>query len=314
MSKHTSPNDSEQLNEGVQMIEGQELKLSHTDKVFWPEEGYTKGDVLHYYNTIYKTILPYLKDRPESLRRMPDGIGSAGFFQKDAGKDAPEWVDTYTDRATSTGKEVHYILCNNRATLLYLANMGCIEINPWNSRIQKPDNPDYLVLDLDPSEENTFDQVVDTALVIKEIMDKAGADCYAKTSGATGMHIYVPLGSRYTYGHARDFAHIIATLAHEQLPDITSLERRLSQRGKDKLYIDYLQNSEGQTLACAYSLRPKPGATVSAPLLWKEVKHGLRPTDFTLKNMAKRIDKTGDLFSPVLGKGIDLNKCLKKLA
>jgi len=195
-----------------------------------------------------------------------------------------------------------------------MANLGCIEINPWNSRIQSPDHPDYLILDLDPSEHNTYDQVVETANVIKQILDKAGAASFPKTSGATGMHIYVPLGAKYTYEQAKDFAHAIASMTHEQLPGTTSLERNLAKRGKDVIYLDYLQNNKGQTLACAYSLRPKPGATVSTPLEWREVKAGLLPTDFTFKNILARVDKKGDLFGGVLLKGIDILKCLDRLS
>jgi bifunctional non-homologous end joining protein LigD len=195
-----------------------------------------------------------------------------------------------------------------------MANLGCIEMNPWNSRIKNLDKPDYLVLDLDPSEKNTFEQVIETANVIKEILDKAGAKSFPKTSGATGIHIYVPLGAKYTYEQAKNFAHTIATLAQEQLPKFTSLDRNLAKRGKNKIYIDFLQNRKGQTLACAYSLRPRPGATVSTPLDWSEVKKGMHPSDFAIKNTMKRIEKKGYLFNGVLLKGIDMLKCIKKLS
>jgi bifunctional non-homologous end joining protein LigD len=294
-------------------IAGKKVTLTHLDKVFWPDEGYTKGDVINYYEAVYPHIIKYMKDRPESLMRMPNGIKGMGFFHKDAGLGAPEWVKSVPLRSESAGKEVNYIICNDKQTLLYLANLGCIEMNPWNSRLKSLANPDYLVMDIDPSDHNTFDQVIETAHAIKEVLDKAGATSFPKTSGATGIHIYVPLGAKYTYDQARDFAHIVAVHAHELLPGITSLERNLSKRGKDHIYIDYLQNSKGQTLACAYSIRPKPGATVSTPLDWSEVKKGLLPTDFTIKNIAKRIEKKGDLFSGALLKGIDMAKCLKKL-
>ena len=290
-----------------------ELVFTNRDKVFWPEEGFTKGDVIDYYNTVYPHIIKYIKDRPESLFRTPNGIKGQGFFQKDAGLQAPEWVKSVPLYSESAEKEINYIICNNKRTLLYLANLGCIEMNPWNSRLKKLDNPDYLVLDLDPSEKNTFGQVVDTALVIKDLLDKSGITSYPKTSGATGIHIYVPLGAKYTYEQAKDFAHVIATMANEQIPAFTSLERSLAKRGKDKIYIDFLQNRKGQTLACAYSLRPKPGATVSTPLEWKEVKKGLSPSDFTFKNIMSRVAKKGDLFAGVLLKGIDMKKCLGKL-
>ncbi len=297
----------------IKSKETKEVAFTNRDKVFWPDEGYTKGDVIDYYNTVYPHIIKYMKDRPESLFRTPSGIKGQGFFQKDAGLQAPEWVKSVPLYSESAVKEINYIICNDKRTLLYLANLGCIEMNPWNSRLKKLDNPDYLVLDLDPSEKNTFEQVIDTALVIKDLLDKGGVTSYPKTSGATGIHIYVPLGAKYTYDQAKDFAHVIATMANEQIPAFTSLDRSLAKRGKDKIYIDFLQNRKGQTLACAYSLRPKPGATVSTPLEWKEVRKGLSPSDFTFKNIMSRIEKKGDLFAGVLLKGIDMKKCLKKL-
>jgi DNA ligase D len=287
--------------------------LTNLDKVYWPDEGITKGDLIRYYESIGPYILPYLKNRPLSLMRHPNGIKAPGFFHKDAGDTAPDWIKTADIRAESTGKIVHYLVCNNLKSLLYIANLGCIEMNPWNSVTGKLDRPDYLVLDIDPSDKNTFDQVIDVALIIKEILDKAGITGCCKTTGASGMHVYIPCNKKYEYDAVRDFAHILATLVQEQASSFTTLERSLSKRRKDQIYVDYLQNSRGQTLASAYSVRPKPGATVSAPLEWKEVKHGLRPADFTMKNMRKRIEKKGDLFETVLGKGVNIAAALKKL-
>jgi bifunctional non-homologous end joining protein LigD len=299
--------------ENVKVINGKKLTISNPGKIFWPDEGYTKGDVVDYYNTVYPYIIRYMKDRPESLYRTPNGINEQGFFHKDAGLAAPDWVKHIALYSESAGKDINYIICNDKPTLLYLANLGCIEMNPWNSRLKALDNPDYLILDLDPSDDNTFEQVIETANVIKEVLDKAGAASFPKTSGATGMHIYVPLGAKYTYDQAKDFAHMVVMLAQEQLPSFTSLERSLAKRGKHNIYLDFLQNRKGQTLSCAYSLRPKPGATVSTPLEWKEVKSGLHPSDFTFKNIMKRIEKKGDLFKGVLLKGIDMMKCITKL-
>jgi bifunctional non-homologous end joining protein LigD len=169
------------------------------------------------------------------------------------------------------------------------------------------------MIDIDPSKENTFEQVIETANVVKEILDRAGAPSYCKTSGSSGLHIYVPTAKKYNYEQVKDFAYIICMLASEQIPAFTTLERNLQKRGNKHIYMDYLQNRRGQTIACVYSLRPKPGATVSTPLHWKEVKPGLSPLDFNIHNIMKRVKKTGDIFAPVLGKGIDLEKCLKKL-
>lgn len=300
--------------EGQYMAFGStKVKVTNLQKIFWPDEGITKGDVINYYISVSKYIMPYLIDRPESLKRNPHGIGDKGFFHKDAGDEAPSWVKSKSVFSESAGKDIDYILCNNQATLTYLNNLGCIEINPWHSTIQALDKPDYMIIDLDPSEKNTFEQVIETAQVIHEIFDKAGADSFCKTSGATGLHIYVPMGKKYTYEQVKDFAHLVCILAQEQLPNFTSLERNLQKRGNKMIYLDHLQNRRGQTISCAYSLRPHPGATVSMPLQWKEVKTGLSPSQFNIHNALKRIGKTGDLFTPILGKAIDLKNCLKAL-
>ncbi len=288
------------------------LQFSNLAKIFWPDEKITKGDLIMYYNTVYPHIIPYLQNRPQSMRRNPNGIGDAGFFQKDVGDTAPDWAKTISLYSESNNKDIDYLICNNKATLLYMANLGCIELNPWNSTIKKIDNPDYLVLDLDPSDKNSFDDVIQTALIIKALLDKSGADSYCKTSGSSGLHIYVPLGAKYSYDEARMFAEIIAHLAIDKAPEQATIERSIANRN-NKLYIDYLQNKRGQTLAAAYSARPKPGATVSTPLDWTEVKKGLHPSQFTIKNIIKRAEKKGDLFAPVLGKGVNLKACLKKL-
>ncbi len=294
------------------VVDKHQITLSNLSKIYWPDEKITKGDMINYYETIAPYILPYLKNRPLSLKRNPNGINEPAFFQKNAGEQAPSWVKTTDVFSESNSKTVHYIMVNDKATLIYVANLGCIEMNPWNSVYPNLDKPNYMIIDIDPSEKNTFDEVIETALAVKEVLDKAGASGYCKTSGATGLHVYIPMGAKYTYDQVRDFGHLIAHLTAEQLPAITSLERSLAKRG-EKIYVDFLQNSKGQTLASAYSLRPKPGATVSTPLEWKEVKKGLHPSQFDIKNIHKRLQKTGDIFSPVLQKGIDMQKCLQQL-
>lgn len=289
------------------------VKVTNLQKVFWPGEGITKGNVINYYISVSKYIMPYLVDRPESLKRNPHGIGDKGFFHKDAGDEAPSWVKSKSIFSDSANKDIDYILCNNQATLTYLNNLGCIEINPWHSTIQALDKPDYMIIDLDPSDKNTFEQVIETAQVIHGIFEKAGAESYCKTSGATGLHIYVPMGKKYTYDQVKDFAHLVCILTQEQLPGFTSLERNLQKRGNKMIYLDHLQNRRGQTISCAYSLRPHPGATVSMPLQWQEVKTGLSPSQFNIYNALERLKKTGDIFTPILKKGIDLKKCLKAL-
>jgi len=310
VSKKTPPQPS-QAGETIS-ANGHEVKLTNQQKVYWPKEGITKGQVLNYYNQISKFILPYLKDRPQSLKRNPNGISDKGFYHKDAGDAAPEWVDQIELYSESADKEINYIICNKKATLLYLNNLGCIELNPWNSRVKDLDKPDYLVMDIDPSDTSTFDEVIETALVIKDILDKARAASFCKTSGATGLHVYVPLGAAYDYDQARAFAELIATLAQAQLPQTTTLERSLNKR-LGRIYIDFLQNKRGQTLSSVYSIRPVPGASVSTPLEWREVKPGLHPSQFNIHNIEKRLSKVGDLFNGVLKKKLSLEKASKLL-
>ena len=292
-------------------INGVDLSLSHLDKVLWPDDGITKGDLIEYYRAMHTYILPHLKGRPESQNRYPNGIKEMSFFKKNMEK-PPEWAETLPIKSDSRGEVVNYLICKNEATLVYMANLACIEMHPWNSKIGSLDNPDWIVIDIDPGENNTFGQVIETAQVVRSVLDKAKITAYPKTSGATGIHVYIPMGAKYTYEEGKTFANVIAEMTQAQLPDITTTVRNTKLRG-DKIYVDYLQNNKGQTLASVYSVRPKPGATVSMPLKWEQVKKGLSPSDFTIKNVPKLIKKSGDIFKGVLGKGIDMEKCLKLL-
>lgn len=288
------------------------VSITNRKKIYWPDEGFTKGDVIDYYDQMTDYILPHLKGRPLSLKRNPNGIKDSGFYHKDAGENAPSFVDVFKVKSESNNKIIDYIVCNNKSTLLYVVNLGCIEINPWNSTTKRPGHPTWMVIDIDPSDKNTFAEVVDTALTVKIILDKAGVKSYCKTSGSSGLHVYAPLKNKYDYVTVKDFALIIASLVQEQLPETTTLERSLSKRGP-KIYIDYLQNRTGQTLASVYSLRPVPGASVSTPLEWKEVNHKLTPRQFTIRNILQRIKKKGDLFLPVLQESNSIEKALKAL-
>lgn len=286
-----------------------DITLTNLDKIFWPKEGYTKGDLIHYYQEMAPYVLPYLKNRPQSLRRYPNGIEEDGFFQKNIDSSFPEWVPSIEIKHEE--KSIKYMMIQDLKSLLFAANLGCIDFNPFNSRISHLNQPDYMVLDLDPVNVS-FEKVVETALVIHDILDSMDIPNYCKTSGSRGMHIYVPLHARYTYEQAKHFAQLIAELCYKRLPRLTSLERRPSQRQK-KVYIDCLQNNFGQTLAAPYSIRPKPGATASTPLEWVEVISGLDPKAFTIHTLPQRVKEKGDLFLPVLGKGIDIGKILKSI-
>lgn len=289
------------------------IKLTNQDKIYFPKDKISKGDVVDYYQSVADYILPHLKNRPLSLNRFPSGIDHSGFYQKDAGDSFPDWIKTTKVHSESTDKYIDYAICNDKATLAYLNNLGCIDFNPWNSSLPDLDHPDYLVLDLDPSKKNTFDHVIETAQQVKEILDLIKIKGYCKTSGSTGIHIYIPMGGGYDYDQVKDFALILMQQVHEKLPKITTLERSLQKRDDKKIYLDYLQNRQGQTLASVYSLRPKEGAAVSMPLEWDELKKGLKPTDFNIENAFERIKAKGDLFKPVLGKGIDMMKALEML-
>ncbi|HEX5429533.1 MAG TPA: non-homologous end-joining DNA ligase [Patescibacteria group bacterium] len=305
-------------------INGQSVKLTHLDKVFWParlgyakgvsgrpNEKITKGDLVNYYRNVAKYILPYLKDRPESMNRHPNGIAGPSFFQKDVADQSPDWVKTKKIYSESNKANINYLICENEATLVYMANLGCIEINPWNSRIGRLENPDFLVIDLDP-EKISFERVVEVARAVHKLLDSIHVPNYCKTSGATGLHIYVPLGAKYDYDQAKEFAHLVAVIIHQQLPDITSVERMPKKRQK-KVYLDFLQNRKGQTLAAPYSVRPKPGATISTPLEWREVRKGLDPKQFTIRTIFPRLKKKGDLWKPVLKKSANLKQALSEL-
>lgn len=291
----------------------QKVKLTNQDKIYFPKDGVTKGEVIDYYQSVSKYILPHLKNRPLSLNRFPNGIEELGFYQKDAGDSIPDWIKTTKVYSESTDKNIDYIYCNDKATLAYLNNLGCIDLNPWNSSLPNLENPNFLVLDLDPSKKNTFDDVIETTLQLNEVLKSIKIKGYCKTSGSTGIHIYIPMGGKYDFDQVKDFAHILMKQVNEKLPKITTLERSLQKRDDKKIYLDYLQNRSGQTLASVYSIRPKEGASVSMPLEWEELKKGLKPTDFNIHNALERIKEKGDFFKPVLGKGIDMMKTLELL-
>lgn len=288
------------------------LHMTNQNKVYFPKDGITKGDIVQYYNEVSELILPYLKDRPESMNRFPNGIDSPSFYQKDVDVDKiPKWLKTKKIFSESNNADIDYLICNNKETLLYMANLGCIEMNPWNSTIKHIQNPDWLVIDLDPAKDN-FKQVVQTALVVKEVLDELETECLCKTSGASGLHIYIPLGAKYDYDSIKILGELIAKEVQSRLPDITTVDRSIKKRN-NKLYIDFLQNRRGQTLAAPYSVRPKPGATVSTPLEWSEINEKLHPSQFTIKNVLSRFEKKGDLWKPVLSKGANIKKIIHKL-
>lgn len=293
----------------LKQLSGHSLKFTNLSKLYWPEEGITKRDMLNYYYQVAEFILPHLKDRPQSLNRFPNGISGNSFYQKDVKGKAPEWIKTFP-YTNSEGEDKEYLVGSDDATLLWMASLGCIEMNPWFSRVDSPDNPDYCVIDLDP-DKNTFDQVIEAAQEVKKVLDELKVPSFPKTSGSTGMHVYIPLGAKYTYDQSQLFARLLVNIVHHRIPGFTSVERMISNR-EGKMYLDFLQNRPGATIASVYSLRPKSGATVSMPLHWDEVKKGIKMSDFTIHNAIARLKSEGDTFKDVLGEGIDLEKVLEE--
>ena len=303
---------SKELSGDVAIKAGSDVvQLTNLDKVYWPDEGYTKGDLIKYYFEVSKYILPYLKDRPLIMKRYPNGITGSFFHQHDV-NEAPEYVHTETLEAEE-GHEVDYIIGDNLATLLYMANLGAIERHPWHSRVSNLEHPDWFVFDLDPQGVE-WGTICDVAMSVKEILDDLGLDSYAKTSGSRGIHVYVPIKPRYSYEEIADFAERVALMVVEANPDVATVERSLKKRKKARIYVDHMQNARGKSVVAPYSVRPKPGATVSAPVEWNEIKNKkVTIQDFTIRTMLARLKRKGDMFKPVLGNKQSLDRAMKKL-
>ncbi len=277
-------------------IGGKRTRLSNLNKVYYPKEGFTKRDVLVYYLQVADQILPFLARRPLVLRRTPDGIAGDQFFQKDAGADAPDWIETCPIASEERGKLSRLFVANDTMDLLFLANLGCIEHNVWSSPVGDLERPDYVFFDLDPSEGTEFTTVVEVAHAIHELLARLKLKVFPKISGATGFHMYLPLERVYSFDEVRTFVEIVARLMAARLPDQVTLERSVAKRPAGRIYIDYSQNGYGRPLTVVYSARPFPGATVSAPVAAAELGPGLTSALFTIKTMPARLKKVGDLW------------------
>ena len=287
------------------------VTLTNPKKVFWPDDGYTKADLVAYYERVAPWLLPYLADRPVVLTRYPDGIRGKSFFQKDAPSWAPPWVRTERIWARGVERDIDYFIVSDVETLRYVANTGTIPLHLWASRVGSLERPDWLVLDLDPKGA-PFTDVVAIALALRAILERLGLPSFPKTSGATGLHILLPLAARYSYEETRTFANLLATLAIEAQPAIATIARMLRTR-EGKVYVDYGQNGHGQTIVAPFAVRPLPGAPVSCPLRWSEVTTKLDPRRFTIATMPARLDQLGDPLAPVLGAGVDIAAALARL-
>lgn len=284
------------------------LVFSNVDKIFWPQEGYTKGDVIEYYEQVAPFILPHLKDRPMVLNRHPHGIQGESFYQKNVRKnELPAFVETI--RISHSDHDVTYLMVQNIETLFYVVNLAAIELHPFLSRTKSLHKPDFMVLDFDPLNVD-FTDVVKVATLAHEILDAMKLKHFLKTSGGRGLHLYLPLAARYTYAQSQAVAKFLGELLLQEMPNLISLERSPKKR-EGKIYIDYLRNSLGQTAASVYCVRPRPHAPVATPLLWNELISTLNPTDFTIKTVPERLLTLGDIFLEVLADGVDLSKVLR---
>ena len=277
------------------------VPLTHLERVYWPGEGYTKGDLVRYYYEGADYILPYLKDRPLIMKRYPSGVEGPFFHQHDV-NEAPSFVRTVPlEVEDGGGHEVDYIVGDNLATLLYIANLGAVERHPWHSRVADLEHPDWFVFDLDPGEGVAFETICDVAVTTREVLARTGLESYPKTSGSRGIHVYVPVEPEYDYEAIAELAEQLATVVAREQSEVATIERSKRKRGAGMIYVDHMQNARGKSVVAPYSVRPKPGATVSAPLEWKEVERKkIKTDDFHIKNMLRRVERKGDLFAPVL--------------
>jgi bifunctional non-homologous end joining protein LigD len=290
------------------------VPLTSLDRIYFPAAKITKGELIRYYYEIAKYILPYLKDRPLIMKRYPSGIKGQFFHQHDV-NEAPSFVRTIPlEVEDGGGHTVDYIVGDTLPALLYMANLGAIERHPWHSRTRNLDRPDWFVFDLDPGEGVKFTTICEVALTTRRILDALGLDSYPKTSGSRGIHIYVPIKATYDYEQIADFAARVATLIAAEHPDAATVERSLKKRGRGTIYVDHMQNARGKSVVAPYSVRPREGAPVSAPLTWREVElKRITPQDFTIKNILARVRDKGDLFREVLKNKQTLGDALKKL-
>jgi bifunctional non-homologous end joining protein LigD len=289
------------------------VPFTNLDKVFWPADGTTKGDLLDYQRQIAPWLLPHLNDRPLVMTRYPDGIEGKSFFQKDAPKWVPAWVRTETMWSEHAEREVNYFVCDDLESLLYVVNMGTIPLHVWSSRVADLQHPDWSILDLDPKGA-PFRDVVALANEVRAICEEIGLPSLPKTSGASGLHVLVPLGGRLTYEQSRMLAELIARLVVERRPEIATIARSVRAR-EGKVYVDFLQNGHGRLLVAPFSVRPLPGAPVSMPLRWSEVNARLDPSRFTIRNAAARMRRLGgDPLAGVLASAPDLGGALARLA
>jgi bifunctional non-homologous end joining protein LigD len=295
------------------MAEAKIVKLSSPDRVLFPEDGITKGDLFEYYQRVGPTIVPHLRDRPFTMKRYREGIGAPGFFQKQAPKGIPDWIPTRQFRTwprEGGSRLVDFPLVNSTEAVLWMVQMHCIDMNAWYSRVDKPDRPDFVLFDLDPPDDG-FELAIEVAQLIRELLEELDLPGYVKTSGADGIHVVAPITRRSTFEQTYDFAEQASRLLEQRHPGKVTTEWLKKKR--EGVLVDHRQNGHGKTIASVYSVRPKPGAPVSTPLRWEELRPGIRPRDFGMVEALRRVEEHGDLFVPVLEDPRPLAPAAKKL-
>jgi bifunctional non-homologous end joining protein LigD len=307
-----APGDADAGPEPVEIVEEKSVAFTNLDKVFWPEEGYTKGDLIQYHRAIAEWMLPYLEDRPLVMTRYPDGIDGKSFFQKDAPPYAPDWFRTVTVWSEGSERDLSYFVAEDVESLLYVINLGTIPLHIWSSRIESLASPDWCILDLDPKDA-PFTDVVDVALTIRDLCEEIDLPCFPKTSGSSGIHVLVPLGRRLTYEQSRTLGQLLGRIVVSERPDIATLTRNPDRR-EGKVYVDFVQNGHGRLLVAPFTVRPKPGAPVSTPLRWSEVNKRLEIPNHTIESVPRRMRRLGeDPMRPVLDIEPDLLGALERL-
>jgi bifunctional non-homologous end joining protein LigD len=294
----TIPRDHDNV---VVAVDGREVRLTNLRKVFWADAGLTKGDLLQYYADVADALLPHIRDRAMVMKRYPHGAAGAFFFMKRAPTPRPAWIRTCAIDHGS-GNVIDFPVIDDRASLLWVINLGCIDLNQWYARCDDVDRPDYLHFDLDPGPGATFDHVRETAGVVHEALDALKMRSVVKTTGSKGLHVYVPIVRGPVQKDVWTFAKALAQALASRTPALITAEYRVAKRPRGRVLVDYNQNRWGSTLASVYSVRPRPEATVSTPVTWKELDNGVRIEDFTMRNVPARVKKVGDLWKPLLGK------------
>lgn len=280
------------------VVEG--VRITHPEKVLWPSDGYTKRDLLDYYLEVAPCVAPLIAERPLTLRTFPQGINRPGFFRKHAPKGRPRWLQTWTDVAESTGEPVEFVVGHGLRTLIWLVQFNVIELHPWLSRIDRPNNPDLAVIDLDPDEDTPFERVIEAAQLFGEALEARDLESLPKLTGSRGIHIMVPLDRSLSFDHVRDWVHDLARVLVRARPDLLTLSMARAERG-GRILVDYAQNARGKNTVAAYSARARPGAPVAAPLTWEELERpGLRPNQWTIKTLPDRLAHVGDLMGPLM--------------